>query len=93
MPTPASGPSRGSQLLQEWQVGLKSQQAADILALDEATYSRFRNGIRKPSGEIGFRIEQITKGRVPATSWYEPPIAERRTARANTRPASKRARV
>ncbi len=75
------GPSRGSQLLREWQSDASSRDVAELLELDEATYSRFRNGVRKPLAEVGFRIEQLTLGKVPAKSWYEPPRAERRPAR------------
>lgn len=73
------GPSRGSQLLIEWQgQSMTSRAAAKLLAIDEVTYSRFRNGIRHPSGEIGVRIERLTNGKVPSGSWYDPPVDERR---------------
>ncbi len=64
--------SRGAQLLEEWRAGSEQSVACEILDLDPASYSRFENGVRKPSGEVGFRIERLTKGAVPATSWYEP---------------------
>lgn len=78
----AVGPSRGSQLLKEWQGGANAKTAAELLSLDEASYSRFCNGIRKPSAEVGFRIEKLTEGLVPFKSWWDPPLAERKPARA-----------
>lgn len=82
-----AGPSRGSQLLKTWQGAALSQGAADLLELDEATYSRFIHGVRKPTAEVGFRIERLTDGQVPAKSWYEPPVAGRRLAAAKQRRA------
>lgn len=70
----AVGPSRGSQLLAEWRDQMQQQQAADLLALDAASYSRFEKGVRRPSARVSFRIEKLTDGRVPAKSWYEPPV-------------------
>lgn len=70
------GPSRGSQLLEEWQGKWTQAQAADVLRLDTATYNRFVNGVRRPSAEIGFAIERDTEGKVPAKSWYEPAIKQ-----------------
>jgi len=71
-----TGKSRGSQLLEEWQGAATQQQAADLLNLDPASYSRFINGVRKPSGDLPFTIERVTKGHVPAESWYDPPLKE-----------------
>lgn len=68
-----TNPNKGSQLLAQWQGDSRTQnEAAEILGLDKATYSRFLNGVRKPSGKVSFRIERITDGAVPACSWYEP---------------------
>ena len=71
---PTSGPSRGSQLLVEWRGELTQAQACALIQLDPATYNRFEHGIRKPSAEVSFKIERLTDGRVPAKSWYEPPL-------------------
>ncbi len=71
-----AGLSRGSQLLLAWQGAASQSEAAALLELDEATYSRFKNGVRKPSAEISFRIERLTDGKVPAKSWYEPPTKQ-----------------
>ena len=77
--------SRGAQLLEEWRAGMTQIAAAKLLDLDTATYNRFEHGIRKPSGEVSFRIERITDGKVPAKSWYEPAIkkSDRKGARAS----------
>jgi transcriptional regulator with XRE-family HTH domain len=69
----SSGHSRGSQLLIEWRGEATQAQACELLDIDAASYNRFEHGIRKPSGEIMFRIERLTDGKVPAKSWYEPP--------------------
>lgn len=90
---PETVPSRGQQLLKEWQGEMRSQDAADLLKLDEATFSRFRNAVRKPSAEVGFRIERLTDGRVPFKSWWEPPFAERRGAKSAAHHRSRRARA
>lgn len=82
MPNPV-GPSRGSQLLRSWRGDATQLQACDLLDLDSASYNRFEHGIRRPSAEIGFRIERLTDGKVPAKSWYEPPLAERKRASAS----------
>lgn len=71
--SPAMCPSRGMELLVKWQGGRQAKEVCEVLGVDRATYSRFVNGVRKPSGEIGVRIERATRGRVPATSWYEQP--------------------
>jgi len=60
-------------LLEEWRGEATQSDACKLLDLDTASYSRFENGKRKPSAEIGFRIERLTDGKVPAKSWYEPP--------------------
>ena len=75
MPEPV-GPSLGAQLLRRWQGDLKSIHACELLGLDTATYSRFVTGIRKPSLEMSVRIERMTSGKVPATSWLDPPHTE-----------------
>jgi hypothetical protein len=68
------GPSRGSQLLEEWRGGATQAKAAELLKLDPASYNRFENGKRRPSAHVGFDIERYTEGAVPAKSWYEPPF-------------------
>lgn len=70
MATPA-GMSRGAQLLREWRGERLAEDVRGLLGLDPATYSRFENGVRKPVAEIAVRIEKVTDGAVPATSWYE----------------------
>lgn len=74
-------PSRGSELLKKWQGKLLQQQACLLLDLDEATYSRFVSGVRKPTAEIAFRIETATQDLVPAKSWWEEPVASARPKR------------
>jgi DNA-binding transcriptional regulator YdaS (Cro superfamily) len=71
--------SRGSQLLAEWRGVLEQQQACDLLELDPASYSRFENGVRKPSAKGAFDIERLTDGAVPAIAWHQPPVAVKRS--------------
>jgi transcriptional regulator with XRE-family HTH domain len=78
-----AGASRGSQLLEEWRGDAMQQEACKLLDLDEATYSRFENGVRKPSAEAMFKIERLTDGKVYAKSWYEPPIKMSKRGRAS----------
>jgi hypothetical protein len=47
--------------------------ACKLLHLDPATYSRFESGARRPGGQWAARIEALTNGKVPASSWYQPP--------------------
>jgi len=72
----APGPSRGSQLLKEWRGDATQAQAAKLVKLDPASYNRFENGVRRPPAPIGFELERLTDGRVPAKSWYEPPVRQ-----------------
>lgn len=79
-----AGLSRGAELLEEWRGKATQAEACELLSLDPATYSRFENGVRKPSAEVSFRIERLTDGKVYAKSWYEPPIkVERKRAKAS----------
>ncbi len=74
--------SRGAELLTEWRGTRQAKDVCELLGLDQASYSRFEHGIRKPSGEVAFRIEGVTRGTVPASSWYEAAQAQpTRTAR------------
>jgi len=72
MPADEPGPSRGSQLLESWRGALTQKKASEFFEIDIATYNRFEHGKRRPSAELGFKIERMTDGRVPARSWYEP---------------------
>lgn len=75
-----AGNSRGAQLLRQWQGANEGLAASKLLNLDTATYSRFVNGVRKPSAALCFRIEKLTDGVVRAGSWFELPIAEQPAA-------------
>jgi DNA-binding transcriptional regulator YdaS (Cro superfamily) len=69
-------------LLIKWEAGREQQVVAEILGLDAASYSRFKNGVRKPPTEIALRIENITGGRVRVEHWYQLPrsVAMRRAS-------------
>lgn len=67
------GASRGSQLLEVWRGANPQTEAARLLEIDAATYNRFAHGRRRPSAEVGFQIERLTRGAVPARAWFEPP--------------------
>lgn len=68
--------SQGAVLLREWRGQMQQVDACKLLALDPATYCRFESGARRPGGQWAARIERLTSGRVPASSWYEPPHAQ-----------------
>jgi hypothetical protein len=71
---PTTGPSKGSLLLAKWRGERTQVLAASVLELDVVTYNRFEHGVRRPRASKGFEIERLTKGAVPAKSWYELPI-------------------
>ena len=70
------GPSRGSELLEEWRGNATQVQASARLGLNPVSYNRFEHGVRRPPGETTFRIERLTDGKVPAKSWYELPTKQ-----------------
>lgn len=69
--------SRGAQLLKKWQSKDKQSSAAEVLGLDEVSYSRFLRGVRRPPPATAIAIEQKTSGAVPFRSWFEPPRKRR----------------
>lgn len=77
---PARSPSRGSQLLAAWRGSRLQVDAADLLGIDPVTYNRFERGFRKPTAEVGLKIERLTAGRVPLRCWFEPPTAKKKAA-------------
>jgi hypothetical protein len=72
------GPSRGSQLLEQWLGDRLHEDARKVLGLDPATFSRFLNGVRRPVFDVAFDIEERTGGIVYAKSWREPPKGKRK---------------
>jgi transcriptional regulator with XRE-family HTH domain len=59
--------------LGEWVVanGWTRQRLADALGITRASVDRFCNGLRRPSLEMAFQIEDLTEGAVPARYWIE----------------------
>lgn len=74
--------SRGSQRMREWRGDRKQIDVLPVLGLVAPAYSRFEGGRRKPTAPIAARIELVTGGFVPATSWYEPVAADAPTTKA-----------
>jgi hypothetical protein len=60
-------------LLRAWRGQLQQVDACKLIGLDPTMYSRFESGSRRPGGLWASRIEHLTSGSVPASSWYEPP--------------------
>ncbi|MEX2716764.1 MAG: helix-turn-helix domain-containing protein [Candidatus Sigynarchaeota archaeon] len=60
----------GAKLLRAWRGEMRQVDACKILQIDPATYNRFENGTRRPGGPRAARIEMLTNGQVPASSWY-----------------------
>jgi len=48
-------------------------EASRLFNLDPSTYGKFENGKRTPGGRWMVRIEMLTNGAVPASSWHLPP--------------------
>lgn len=69
--------NRGAQLLKKWQSKDKQSAAAEVLGLDEVSYSRFLRGVRRPPAATAIAIEEKTAGAVPFRSWFEPPLGRK----------------
>jgi DNA-binding transcriptional regulator YdaS (Cro superfamily) len=53
------------------------REVADRLGLAETSLNRLCRGVRRPSIEVAFAIEKLTKGKVPAAYWQKvPPHSE-----------------
>jgi transcriptional regulator with XRE-family HTH domain len=67
----------GPELLKTWRVaeGLKQQEAAEIIGIDLARYNAFEHERARPGLDWADRIEAVTKGAVPMTSWAKDPKA------------------
>lgn len=72
--------SLGRKLLERWRGKREQNEIADLLGMDKVTYSRFENGVRRPGGRWAFKIEKVTKGAVPAGTWWRDPPKPRRAA-------------
>jgi transcriptional regulator with XRE-family HTH domain len=72
----ASVTNRGAQLLRQWRGDRQQKDVLGLLGIDEATYSRFEKGKRKPSATVALRIFKVTDDMVPVGSWYESAEAE-----------------
>ncbi len=72
---------RGAKLLRDWRedLGLNQQEASDRIGIDLARYNAWENERARPGLDWAIRVEETTKGDVPAKSWTE----ESRKARAS----------
>ena len=64
-------PSKGSRLLRRWRGARSQADICKLLELDPATYCKFESGARRPGGVWATKIEQASRGLVPAVSWYQ----------------------
>jgi len=66
-----AGRSLGSVLLCRWRTErqLSQVKAADTLDIDQARYSKFEGGKRKPGRSLAVAIEIKTQGMVPVAAW------------------------
>ncbi len=65
--------------LSDWidTAGMTRREVADRLGLAETSLNRLCRGVRRPSIEVAFAIEKLTKGKVPAAYWQKvPPHSE-----------------
>lgn len=61
--------------LQEWR-GKRTWtqvQAATYLGIDQALYSKYERGARKPGRTSAVQIQERTQGAVPVPAWDMPP--------------------
>lgn len=68
--------SQGAKLLREWRGETPQVDVCKLLDVDPATYCKFENGSRHVGGRWAARIEALTGGKVPASSWYQPAQSE-----------------
>lgn len=71
-----TGFSRGAELLKKWRGKRKQSDVLSLLGVEAANYSRYETGERKPPAEVGLRIDRVTGGRVPYSSWYEASVGD-----------------
>jgi DNA-binding XRE family transcriptional regulator len=67
--------SAGPELLKKWRGPLKQQEAADLIGIDLARYNAFEHDRARPGLDWAFKIEEATRGEVPAESWAREPKA------------------
>jgi DNA-binding XRE family transcriptional regulator len=67
---------RGAQLLRTWRTKqeVNQQEAADRIGVDLARYNAFENERARPGLDWAVKIEQISKGAVPVSSWAVDPM-------------------
>jgi hypothetical protein len=63
-------------LLREWRGETPQVQVCKLLDVDPATYCKFENGSRRPGGRWAARLEALTQGKVPSSSWYQPETSD-----------------
>lgn len=65
--------SFASYSLKRWR-GTKTQvEAAAYLGVDQALYSKYERGTRKPGRTAAVQIQERTQGAVPVPAWDLPP--------------------
>lgn len=62
-------PPKGSELLRRFRGKRNQVQTAAALQLDQGQYSYYENGKKTPGLATALRIERLTSGAVPASSW------------------------
>jgi len=69
---------RGAQLLSSWRekISVTQQEAADRIGVDLARYNAFENERARPGLDWAVKIEQISKGAVPVSSWAVDPTTK-----------------
>jgi transcriptional regulator with XRE-family HTH domain len=66
---------KGGSLLVKWRGERHQQDVADLIGIDLARYNAFENGRARPGIDWAFRIEEASRGAVPADSWAIEPEA------------------
>lgn len=72
----------GPERLKKWRGSekLTQQEAADLMAIDLASYNAFENARERPGLDIAVRMEDATKGRVEPKHWADNSKSESRKA-------------
>lgn len=69
-----TSPSLAAVLLRRWRdsLSLSQTEASARLGVDQARYSQFERGVRKPGRRLAVSIESGTGGHVAVASWDLP---------------------
>ena len=62
-------PSLGAVLLRRWRAERGQTEAARLIDVDQARYSQWERGVRKPGRTAAANIQEVTHGAVQVLAW------------------------